>query len=218
MILNIRGISLYIINIGLLLAISIITINLFYSDILFYNTYSNKIAFDRLINLYELSRKWQWIGFVLIPIIVLLRVFYTSVVLYTGVIFADLKVRFGKIIKVALLADFVYILSGLAKLVILIFFKEISTLEDLQFQPFSVMELLDRHNVDQLFIYPLNLLNVFELAYILALAWLVYIILNKSKEGQPVKFMQSLKLVIASYGSSLLFWVAVNMFFTLNMT
>jgi hypothetical protein len=115
------------------------------------------------------------------------------------------------------LADFVYVLAGLVKLVYLIFFKEVNTLDDLQFTPFSIMEMLNSKRVDSLFIYPLSLINIFEVAYFLVLAWLLVDVVNETNEERPVKFGQSLKLVTASYGSGLLLWVLVVMFITLNL-
>ncbi|MBN1986332.1 MAG: hypothetical protein JW761_08515 [Prolixibacteraceae bacterium] len=90
-------------------------------------------------------------------------------------------------------------------------------MEDLQFQPLSIMELLNEKTVDPLFVYPLSLLNVFELAYFLVLAWLLVGIINEANKEHPVKYGKSLQLVTASYGSGLLLWVLVVMFITLNL-
>lgn len=188
------------------------------NDNMFYQTYSQQLTLSRIDQMLELSKKWQWLGYVVMPVIILLRVFYTTIFLYIGVFFTELKIEFGKIFKVALLADFVFVLAALAKLVILIFFKEISTLEDLQFSPLSVMELLDSKTVDTMFIYPLSLLNIFELGYFLILAWLLFAVLNEANEERPVKYGKSLQIVTVSYGSGLLLWVVLVMFLTLNMS
>jgi hypothetical protein len=168
--------------------------------------------------MFSVFLKGRWIGYAIIPLFVLLRAFYTSVFLYIGIFFTELKVDFGKLFKIALLADFVYVLSAFAKLVILIFFKEVNTLEDLQFQPLSVMELLHVKSIDPLFVYPLSLLNLFELAYFLALAMLLVNVINQANEERTLHFSKSLKLVTASYGSGLLLWVVFVMFITLNLS
>lgn len=79
-------------------------------------------------------------------------------------------------------------------------------------------ELLNTSSINPLFIYPLNLLNIFELGYFLVLAWLLVGVINEANEQRQVKFGQSLKLVTASYGSGLLLWVLVVMFITLNLS
>ena len=166
----------------------------------------------------KLSRKYQWLSYALLPVIILIRIFYTSIFLFIGIFFTELKVEFSKLFKIALLADFVYVLAGLTKLIILIFFKEVETLQDLQFQPLSAMELFNAKSIDPLFVYPLSLLNVFELGYFLVLAWLLVGVINEANEERTLRFGQSLKLVTASYGSGLLLWVLVVMFITLNLS
>jgi len=171
------------------------------------------------INLiFEISKRVQWVGYLILPFIIIIRIFYTSIFLFIGIFFTELKAEYGKLFKIALLADFVYVLAGSVKLVILIFFREVNTLQDLQFQPLSAMELFNAKSIDPLFVYPLSLLNVFELGYFLVLAWLLVGVINEASEERPVKFGQSLKLVTALYGSGLLLWVLVVMFITLNLS
>jgi len=112
---------------------------LFFSDELLQQTFGSQLAYERINAMFALSRKWQWVGYAIIPVVILLRVFYTSVFIYTGLFFADISTGFVKIFKIALWADFAFVLSGVAKLVILIFFKEVSTLHDLQFQPVALL-------------------------------------------------------------------------------
>jgi hypothetical protein len=169
------------------------------------------MAVDRIAKMFEMSQKWQWIGYVFTPIVILIRISFTAICLYIGCFLVNSKIRFKELFKVALIADFVFILAGIAKLVILIFFKNVSKLDDLQFQPLSLMELFHRNSVDKLFVYPFSLINVFELLYWLVLAWLLSGLLEKP-------FGNSLKRVASSYGTGLLLWVLFVMFLTVNLT
>jgi hypothetical protein len=191
---------------------------LYIDDNLYYQTLGKQLVIQRINEMLEISRKWQWIGYAIIPAVILLRAFYTSLFLYTGLFFAELRAGYGKLFRIALLAEFVYVLAGFTKLVILIFFREVSTLDDLQFQPLSVMELFDKSQVDPLFIYPLSLLNFFELAYFITLAWLLTGMIRQAGAESRTGFGKSLKLVTASYGSGLLLWVILVMFVTLNLS
>jgi len=140
-----------------------------------------------------------------------LRVSFTAICIYIGCFLANIKVEFGKLFKVALLADFVFVLAGIVKLVILIFFRNVSTFNDLQFQPLSLLELLDSTSIDTFLIYPFTLISVFELLYWLALAWLLSGVIEKP-------FGRSLRKVASSYGTGLLLWVLFVMFLTVNLT
>jgi hypothetical protein len=184
---------------------------LFISDSIYYQSFGEKLATERIAKMIVQSQKWQWLGYVFIPVVVLIRVSFTATCLYTGYFVANMKVRFRDLFKVALLADFVFVLAGFTKLVILIFFKEVNTLDDLQLQPLSLMDLFNRKSIDALFIYPLSLISVFEFLYWLVLAWLLTGVIEKP-------FGSSLKTVASSYGTGLLFWVLFVMFLTVNLT
>ncbi|MHB9141754.1 MAG: hypothetical protein ACYC25_07775 [Paludibacter sp.] len=184
---------------------------LFIFDGIYYQSFGERIASDRIANMIQQSHKWQWLGYAFIPVVVLLRISFTAICLYSGAFISNLKVQFKDLFKVALLAEFVYVLAGIAKLIILIFFKEVNTLNDLQFQPLSLQELLGNRVTDALFIYPFSLINVFEFLYWLALAWLLSGIIEK-----PLG--RSLKMVATSYGTGLALWVLFVMFITVNLT
>jgi len=184
---------------------------LYISDDLFYQSFGEKIAVDRILRMIEISNKLIWIGYVFISIIVPIRVGFTATCLYIGCFLANSQIQFRELFKVALLADFVFVLAGIAKLVILIFFKDVNKLEDLQFQPLSFLELFPKNTVDKLFIYPFSLLSVFELLYWLVLAWLLSGLLEKP-------FDNAMRRVASSYGTGLLLWVLFVMFLTVNLT
>ena len=191
---------------------------LFVEDTIYYQSFGTQLDVERIEKIVESANKYKWLSYAVLPVMVLIRVFYTSIFLFIGIFFTELKADFGKLFKIALLADFVYVLAGLVKLVILIFFREVNTLQDLQFQPLSVMELFNAKTIDPLFVYPLSLLNVFELGYFLMLAWLLVGVINEASEERTLRFGQSLRLVTASYGSGLLLWVLVVMFITLTLS
>lgn len=94
------------------------------------------------------------------------------------------------------------------------FFQADYNLEDLQyFYPLSALNIIGYEGLQPWFIYPFQVLNLFELAYWLILAYLI------DKElGIDKKKDTGIKIVASSYGVSLLIWVVGIMFFTLNMS
>ncbi|WP_319482390.1 hypothetical protein [uncultured Draconibacterium sp.] len=190
---------------------------LFVSDILYYQTYGEQLALSRIDKMLEFSKKWEWLGYISMPIILFIRVAFVSLCLYIGIFFVEIDLKLSKLFKIALLSEFVYFLSGFAKLIVFIFFKEISTLNDLQFTPFSLLNIFDKDVIDPLFVPPLGMLNIFTVAYFLVLAWLLKDLINEEKEDPSQKYGGALKLVVTSYGSGLLLWVVLGMFLTLNL-
>lgn len=209
--LKLNNLKCFALLLGLTVITTLATSYLFLCDGIYYQSFGEKFATDRIAKMVEQSHKWQWLGYVFIPIVVLIRISFSTICLYTGYFLSNLKVRFKTLFKVALLSDFIFVMAGLVKLVILIFFKEVNTLTDMQFQPLSLMELFDRKAVDALLVYPLSLISVFELLYWLALAWLLTGVVEKPLGS-------SLKTVTSSYGTGLLLWVLFVMFLTVNLS
>ena len=128
-----------------------------------------------------------------------------------GALFFDLKLKFGQAFKVAILADVVFIVPMLIKIFWFMVIQQDYTLQDLQmFSPLSILNLLDTKNIDVLWLYPLQLLNVFELVYILLLGFWVYQFSAKS-------FDKGLNMVLSSYLPALFVWIVLLMFVTLNL-
>ena len=149
---------------------------IFLTDGIYYQSFGDHLALERIGKIIELSRKLQWVSYILIPIMVLIRVGFTTSCLYIGCFFTEIRIHFSKLFRIALLADFVFVLAGIIKLVILIFFINVNTLSDLQFQPLSLMQLFDRSSVEPYFIYPLSLivwLTYFGYYYNIILLFLV---------------------------------------------
>ena len=96
------------------------------------------------------------------------------------------------------------------------FFQTNYTLEDLQyFYPLSTLNIVGYKGLEAWFIYPLQVLNLFEFAYWLLLSYFVgKLAFTEKDKGKPMDL--GFKIVASSYGSALLLWVVVVMFFTLN--
>ncbi len=210
-ILKVKSIKYFLLLVGFTFLISM---GISYSSLpesIYYQSLGERLNTDQITSMIESLKKWQWLGYLFIPLVILIRVGFSSTCLYTGMFIANIKVRFQDLFKVALIADFVFVLAGVVKLIILIFIKEVNTLDDLQFQPLSLMELFNRESVDQLFFYPLSLISIFEALYWLVLAWLLMDVVEKP-------FGSTLKTVASSYGTGLLLWVLFVMFLTVNLS
>jgi len=143
-----------------------------------------------------------------------LRSILVALCLSVGVFFYDIerKIAFKKYLRIALTGELVLVLVGLFKFGYFYFIKTDFTLQDLQqYYPLSYINFLDRTNLQPWLIYPLQTLNLFELAYILVL------VLGLRKLLQNT-FTKSLEMVAVSYGTGLLIFMGLVMFLTLNMT
>ena len=92
------------------------------------------------------------------------------------------------------------------------FFQTDFTLEDLQyFYPLSALNIIGYQGLEPWYIYPFQVINLFEVAYWFILSYLIGKELNETTE-------KGLSIVASSYGVGLLIWVVGVMFLTLNMS
>lgn len=181
---------------------------------LIYNFYSDRLAQDQIEKIIESKQKWEWISFIIIPATVLIRSSLVAICLSVGMFFYNMNhtFKFKQFFKIALLGEFVIILVGYFKLGYFYFIKTDYTLLDIQqYYPLSYINFLDITKIEPWLIYPLQTINLFEIAYFFVL---VYGLWKLTKN----KYKQSLEIVAVSYGSGLVIWLGLVMFFTLNLS
>lgn len=186
-------------------------------DKLYYLTLKEKLNQMQLDFAIDFRRKWQWASYFFIPLLALLKINLISSVLYVGTFFySKTKITFKQLFSVVVKAEFVFLGVGVLKIVWFYFFQTNYTLEDLQyFYPLSALNIVGYKGLEVWFVYPFQVLNLFELAYWLILAYFIGKLAFTAKDkGKPMDL--GLKIVASSYGSALLLWVVVVMFFTLN--
>lgn len=184
---------------------------------LLYQSYSEKLTTAQIEKIFALQEKWQWISYTTVPILLLIKVTVIASILYVGTFFySKTKITFKQLFSVVVKAELVFLGVGVLKIVWFYFFQTNYTLEDLQyFYPLSALNIVGYNGLEAWFIYPFQVLNLFELAYWLILAYFIGKLAFTTKDkGKPMDL--GLKIVASSYGSALLLWVVVVMFFTLN--
>jgi hypothetical protein len=186
-------------------------------DILLYNSLSEQLTTSQINKYFEIKEKWQWLSYTIIPLILLIKTLLITSVLYIGTFFySKVKVTFKQLLSAVINAEYVFLGVGILKIVWFYFFQTSYTLEDLQyFYPLSALNIVGYKGLEAWFIYPLQVLNLFELAYWLLLSYFIgKLAFTEKDKGKPMDL--GFKIVASSYGSALLLWVVVVMFFTLN--
>ena len=197
-----------------------ITKSLLNLDNLLIDSLSYSYSYEQINEYLNFQKKWEWFSYLIIPILLLIKMSIIASIIYIGAFFhSKAKVTFKQLFNAVVKAEFVFLGVGVLKIIWFYFFQTNYTLEDLQyFYPLSALNIVGYKGLDTWFIYPLQTLNLFELAYWFLLAYYVGKIAsptkNKEENNYPIDF--GLKIVASSYGSALLLWIVVVMFFTLN--
>ena len=180
-------------------------------DKLLYNTLAENLTSDQIENFFNLQKKWQWVSYLFVPIFILLKTSIIASVVYIGTFFFNKNdITFKNILNCVIQAEFIFLLVPVLKIIWFYFFQTNYTLEDIQyFYPLSALNITGYQGLDHWLIYPLQVLNLFELAYIIYLSYQIGQLTQTNTDN-------GLKIVAYSYVPALFLWVTAVMFFTLN--
>ena len=175
------------------------------SESVYFNTYSDRLDPGRISELINIRGKLEWIGYVLIPLLLLVKLFLITLSIEIGVILKEYKLSIKQIFHVVLIAESVFIIAQVVRNITL-FLLDFNTLDDIyNFYPLSILNLVNATSVNIWLIYPLKLANLFTIIYFFVLAHGLSFILKK----KPVRM---LSFSISTYGLCLLIWVMLIMF------
>jgi hypothetical protein len=197
--------------------IGMITKSLLNLDNLLIDSLSSSYSYEQINEYLNFQKKWEWFSYLIIPILLLIKMSIIASIIYIGAFFhSKAKVTFKQLFNAVIKAEFVFLGVGVLKIIWFYFFQTNYTLEDLQyFYPLSALNIVGYKGLEAWFIYPLQVLNLFELAYWLLLSYFIgKLAFTEKDKGKPMDL--GFKIVASSYGSALLLWVVVVMFFTLN--
>ena len=194
------------------LIISYLSKILLISDTLLFNFYSEILSYERIQALIEQGKKWEWIGYSLIPIFYLIKFSFVALCLSLGLFFLNISHSFKQLFELAVKAELVFIMAGLFKILWFLFIETNYNLLDLQyFSPLSLQNIISVQKSDIWLLYPLQITNLFELIYWFVLAYGISKLIKTNLEG-------GMKIVLSSYVPALFLWVVFVTFLTINMT
>ncbi|HBE43413.1 MAG TPA: hypothetical protein DDW27_19875 [Bacteroidales bacterium] len=108
-------------------------------------------------------------------------------------------------------AEIIIVLASLIKFLWFAFFAGNYTLDDMNFfYPLSLINLFGQSEVAKYWIYPLQSVNLFQIAYILMLGVGLAKISSVKKEKADI-------IVLLTYGSAFILWIAFIMFITIDI-
>ena len=194
-----------------LLLLTEITTKLLKYDQLFYSSLIKQLTTKQLQTVIVFQKKWQWVSYVIFTILIIIKSTLIASVLYVGMFYkSKLTATFKQLYTVIIKAEFVFLLVPVFKLFWFFFFQTNYNLEDLQyFYPLSALNIIGYKGLDPWLLYPLQTLNLFELAYIIYLSYQIGKLTQTNADT-------GLKIVGYSYVPALILWVCVVMFLTLN--
>lgn len=182
------------------------------TDELLINSLVGQLTQEQIQDLLISQDKWEWLGYVIIPLLIVLKTSIIAAIIDIGCFFFEKEIKYSKLVNIVLKAELVFLVVLVFKTTWFYVFQQDYTLEDIQyFYPLSAINIVGYEGLQTWFIYPLQVINVFEMVYWFILAYL----LGKELKLNTVK---GFSIVASSYGVSLAIWVVAMMFINLNMS
>lgn len=204
--------QLFIVYTFLYMCITWLTNNVILTDSYYYSALDNQISNERISAFIEMNRKFQWLAYLIMPFLLLLKWGLISGVIYSGLLLSNQKISFKSCFKITMLAELSLIVAALIKLIYFLFIHHPETTQDIQFfYPLSLTQLLNLKELPSYLIYPLQQFNLFEIGYWVLIVFGIQSYIKKS-------FLQALKIVASSYGVALGIWVVFVVFIQVQFT
>jgi len=148
----------------------------------------------------------EWI-YLFQAVYLIIKLSIVSLILYTALYLRNAEVRFWRIFNVVTVAEYLFVVAAFVKIVYFSRYYAAGTLLDWhRVYMLSALSLFEAVPAD--WFYPLQTLNLFEVAYWFLLAWGI------ARTG-GMEFDKALNVVATSYLPALLIWVACVVFCTL---
>ena len=205
-----KNIYIIVIMCFFLITISEVSQLLLETKTLLYQSLASDVASNEIQNIINFQNKWKLFGYVIMLIYVFLKTSIITLILYIAIFFSKSEITFKSIFYKVIQAEFIFLLVPIFKIIWFYFFQTSYKLEDIQnFFPLSAINITGYEGLEPWYIYPLQTLNLFEIAYIFYLGFQI----AKLTKSTPD---EGLKMVVFSYVPALLLWVCTIMFLTLN--
>ena len=194
----------------LLMLIATITGDMLITDNLYYQSYSGQMSQDMIMKLLDIQHKYDWVAYIISPLLVTIKMFFIAGLLYTGSIFTDSKIKFKQFWHIVMLSEFVTIAYIFIRQALL-YYHNFQTLEEIQgYIPLSAYSIIDKNSFPQYLAPLFSSLNLFELFYWVALSMLLAPLLKAS-------FTRSIGFVAKTYGTGLLLWITFITFLMIHL-
>jgi hypothetical protein len=166
---------------------------------IYFNNFAEQLSYEQIEEMLAQSKRWEWLGYAVIPVIYLIKLSLVAACLSVGVFFVNNRFEFKRLWGVALVAEFVFLVPIIVKILWFAFIQTDYTLKDLQFfYPLSALNFFDYNHLEPWWVYPLQTLNVFEVVYWVVLAWGVQPPLPESSD-RPMGELNTNEVVVSEF-------------------
>ncbi|MDR8393095.1 hypothetical protein NC796_18205 [Aliifodinibius sp. S!AR15-10] len=198
--------------VGLYLLLTYISDQYIFGNELYLRSYSDQLNRQRIVDFLDMQARYRWAGYILTPFILTIKFLFTTVCISVGLILLKFDFQLKKVFKVVILSELIFIVAKVIYVTNLWYHYDSLVMSEMaDYYPLTALSYFGAENVVTWLHYPLQTLNLFEVFYITAISWLL------SKQWKP-DFVESLSIVLPSYATGLILWLALVTFLTIQVS
>lgn len=153
----------------------------------------------------EIFSRSRTVSYFLIPLVMAAKFLFISLIIYATLILLDRRLEFKSVFYMVLCSELIFILASLLRTIVLVFFTEVHTLDDIgKYTSISVATIFPLDKNHPLYFSFISI-NIFEVVYMLLLGFLV-------SQKLKVKLGNGVCFILYSYGSFLITWILLVSF------
>ena len=194
------------------LVLSFISNQYIFKEEVYFRSFSQKMANQDIGAFLQFKEHYNWLSYLFLIPITFLKVTFATACICVGLTLSSIQFEFKIVFKTILIAEIIFVVGQIIYTINLFYNREVLTLDIASgLYPLTILSYLASQNVVEWIKYPLQTANLFEVFYVITISWLL------SKQWKP-NFVESLNIVIPSYGLGLLLWVTLVAFLTLQVS
>lgn len=186
--------------------------NILLTNDLIIDHWENQLSIAQINDILEVRDSWSWANYIIVPFILIIKFYLITLWLINATILFGYKNTFKEIFRIVIIAEFIWLIPSFITLIWFGFIDtDYSLLEVQYFKPLSLLNFFEASEIEGWLIFPLQSLNLFEIAYMFVLAIGIKRVLNKG-------YMEALNFTVPVYGSALVIWIVFITFLSINLT
>lgn len=156
------------------------------------------------------SPKFKLLLYTSSVLLLFLKYSLIALLIYTTFYLNEIKASYSSIFKIVCLAELIFLVPAAIKVIWFFIYPPDGLDQWTGFYPLSIHSVLSDTAIPAAAVYTLQLLNIFELVYILTLAYLL-------KNSLRNTYDRTLRLVMISYLPGLFVWTLIATYFTVML-
>lgn len=208
---SINWVIIFLIILLLNWAIQLFAIKYIFTTDYYYNELISQLSVERVNELLKARSNGILLSFALTPFILTVKFFTITIVIFGGILFCDLDIKFETTFKIVIISELIFFFQSLLQCFLLLIYGVSELKLIAKNYSLSLLSIFDGDKLPKYLLFAFSQINLFQIFYL----------------GMIIKLFQSISdasikklvlLISISYGIWLLSWLLIVVFFQIQFS